>query len=58
MVLPLVHREAYNGTYGFDPLNFKHQKLTQVGVYVDVEQIPRKPMFLKFEEAGGYSFLL
>ena len=27
---------------------FKHHNLTQVGVYVDGEQIPQKPLFLKF----------
>ena len=26
--------------------------LTQVGVYVDREQVPRKPLFLNFDEAG------
>ena len=49
----MVDTEAYNGLYGSNPYNFKHHSLTQVGVYVDEEQIPRKPLFLKFSEAGG-----
>ena len=37
LVLVLVDTEAYNGTYASNPYNFKHDNLTQVGVYVDRE---------------------
>ena len=57
IVLGLVDTEAYNGSYGANPFDFKHHNLTQVGVYVDGEQIPRKPLFLKFDEAGGQNFI-
>ena len=57
LVLVLVDTEAYNGTYASNLFNFKHHDLTQVGVYVDGEQIPRKPLFLKFDEAGGQNFI-
>ena len=57
LVLVLVDTEAYNGTYGSNPFNFKHHNLNQVGVYVDGEQIPRKPLFLKFDEAGGQNII-
>ena len=57
LVLVLVDTEAFNGTYTSNPYNFKHHNLTQVGVYVDGEQIPRKPLFLKFSEAGGQNFI-
>ena len=57
IVLGLVDSEAYNGSYGTNPFDFKHHNLTQVGVYVDGEQIPRKPLFLKFDEAGGQNFI-
>ena len=57
LVLVLVDTEAFNGTYSSNPFNFKHHSLTQVGVYVDGEQIPRKPLFLKFDEAGGQNFI-
>ena len=53
----MVDTEASNGTYGSNPYNFKHHNLIQVGVYVDGEQIPRKPLFLKFSEAGGQIFI-
>ena len=57
LVLVLVDTEAFNGTYGSNPFNFKHHNLNQVGVYVDGEQIPRKPLFLKFGEAGGQNII-
>ena len=57
LVCVMVDTEADNETYGSKPYNFKHHNLTQVGVYVDGEQIPRKPLFLKFSEAGGQNFI-
>ncbi|XP_078357498.1 uncharacterized protein F54H12.2-like [Oculina patagonica] len=57
LVLVLVDTAAFNGTYTSNPYNFKHHNLTQVGIYVDGEQIPRKPLFLKFDEAGGQNFI-
>ena len=57
LVLVLVDTEAFNSTYGSNPFNFKHHNLNQVGVYVDGEQIPRKPLFLKFGEAGGQNII-
>ena len=57
LVCVLVDTEAYNGTYGSNTYNFKHHHLTQVGIYVDGEQIPRKPLFVKFSEAGGQNFI-
>ena len=53
----MVDAEAYNGTCGSNPYNFKHHNLTHVGVYMDGEQMPRKPLFLKFSEAGGQNFI-
>ena len=48
IVLVLVDFQAYNGTYSTNPFNFKHHNLTQVGVYVDGEQI---------DEAGGQNVI-
>ena len=49
--------EAFNGSYTTNPFNFKHYNLSQVGVYVDGEQIPRKPLTLKFDADGGQTFM-
>ena len=57
LVLVLVDTAALNGSYASNLYNFKHHSLTQVGVYVDGEQIPHKPLFLKFSEAGGQNFI-
>ena len=58
IVLVLVDTEAFNGTYTSNPYNFKHHNLTQATVCVDGEQIPRKLLFLKFDEAGGQNFIV
>ena len=47
----LVDTEAYDGSYRTNTFYFKHYILTQVGVYVDGEQIPRKRVFLNFDAA-------
>ena len=57
IVLGLVDTEAYNGSYRTNPFYFKHHNLTQVGVYVDGEQIPRKPLFLNFDASGGQNVI-
>ena len=54
----LVDTEAFNGTYTSNPYNFKYHNLTQATVCVDGEQIPRKLLFLKFDEAGGQNFIV
>ena len=56
-VLVLVDTAAFNGSYTSNPYNFKHHSLSHVGVYTDGVQIPRKPLFLKFSEAGGQNFI-
>lgn len=57
IVFGLVDTEAFNGSYTTNPFNFKHYNLSQVGVYVDGEQIPRKPLTLKFDADGGQNFM-
>ena len=57
IVLGLVDAEAYNGSYLTNPLYFKHHNLTQLGVFLDGEQIPRKPLFLNFDTAGGQNVI-
>ena len=57
IVLGLVDTEAYNGSYRTNTFYFKHYNLTQVGVYVDGEQILRKPLFLNFDAAGGQNVI-
>ena len=39
------------------PSTSKHHNLIQVGVYVDGEQISRKPLFPNFDAAGGQNVI-
>ena len=55
--IPLRNIKSVISPCASNPFNFKHHNLTQVGVYVDGEQIPRKPLFLKFDEAGSQNFI-
>lgn len=57
IVFGLVDTEAFNGSYTTNPFNFKHYNLSQVGVYVNGEQIPRKPLTLKFDADGDQNFM-
>lgn len=57
IVFGLVDTEAFNRSYTTNPFNFKHYNLSQVGVYIDGEQIPRKPLTLKFDADGGHNFM-
>ena len=57
IVLGLVDTEAYNGSCRTNPFNFNYHNLTQVGVYVDGEQVPWKPLFLNIDSAGGQNVI-
>ncbi len=50
VVIGLVDNDAYNGIYGKNPYNFKHNKLNFLAVYLDGQQIPAKPLQPNFEE--------
>ena len=51
VALGLMDTDAYNGSYCINPFYFKHQHLinSEVGIYVDGEQIPQKHFFLNFD---------
>ena len=57
IVLGLLDTEAYNESYRTNPFYFKHHNLIQVGVYVEGEQIPRKPLFPNFDASGGQNVI-
>ena len=57
IVLRSVDTEAYNRSYRTNPFYFKHPNVTQVGVYVDGEQIPREPLFLNSDAASGQNVI-
>ena len=46
----MMDNDSYNGSYKKNPFNFQHYSLTQVGISVNGEEIPFKPLKLSFDE--------
>ena len=55
LVVGLVDNLAYNGT---NPYNFQHFNLNKLGVFLDGQQIPLRPITSKFYEEGGQEYTL
>ena len=46
----VMDNDSYNGNYKNNPFNFKHYNLTQIGLSVNGEEVPFKPLKLNFDE--------
>ena len=46
----MMDNDSQNGNYKKNPFNFKHYNLTQIGISVNGEEIPFKPLKLDFDE--------
>ena len=46
----MMDNDSYNGNYKKNPFNFKHCNLTQIGISVNGEEVPFKPLKLNFDE--------
>ena len=46
----MIDNDSYNGNYEKNPFNFQHYNLTQIGISVDGEEIPFKPLKLNFDD--------
>ena len=46
----MMDNDSYNGNYKKNPFNFQHYKLTQIGISVNGEEIPFKPLKLNFDD--------
>ena len=46
----MLDNDSYNGNYKKNPFNIQHYKLTQIGISVDGEEIPFKPLKLNFDD--------
>ena len=46
----MMDNDYYNGNDKKNPLNFKHYNLTQIGISVNGEEVPFKPLKLSFDE--------
>ena len=46
----MMDNDSYNGNYKNNPFNFQHYNLTQIGISVNGEEVPFKPLKLNFDE--------
>ena len=57
VVIGMVTSAAYSGQYDKSPFNFGHFNLDFIGLYVNNESRPFKPMKLKFSTEGGQNYI-
>ncbi len=57
LVIAMTESTAFNGSYGKNPFNFQLFKATSFNVTVDGEQIPQRPIEMKFPTTGGKTYL-
>lgn len=53
IVVALVDQKAVNGNYSANPFNFEHMGVTDVGIYVNGESVPGRPLKTDFS-TGQY----
>ena len=58
VIVAMVDTDAFNGSYAKNPFNFKHYNANFVGLFLDGEQIPHRPMKLSFRTAGGVNNIM
>jgi hypothetical protein len=54
IVIGMVDADAFNGTYTKKPFNFKNYDITTMGLTVNGENLPGKPLQLKFVADSNY----
>lgn len=53
----MVDADSYNGVYTKNPFNFKNYNTTFLGLTVNGEHLPGKPLQLKYAVAGGTNYV-
>ena len=54
MTVAFVSQSALNGSYIKNPFNFKHASITHIGLYVDGNSVPGRPMKCDFGTSGNF----
>jgi hypothetical protein len=54
IVIGMVDADAFNGTYAKNPFNFKNYNITTMGLTVNGESLPGKPLQLRFDGGRDY----
>lgn len=55
VVVGLIPQKSGNGAYDSNPLNFKHYTATDVGLFVNGESVPARPLKLDFGNDRKYA---
>lgn len=50
LVVAMVNADSYSGSYSSNPYTFQHYDLSSLGVYLDDESIPAKPLKMNFTQ--------
>lgn len=58
VVIAIVDNDAYNGSYRKNPYNFKNYEVSSLAVFADSNEVPQKPLQLKYSDDGGQAYLL
>ena len=57
IVIGMVDSTAFNGSFKKNPFNFKNYDITYLGLTVNGEHLPSKPLQMKFGDAGGANYI-
>ena len=49
IAISMMDNDSHNGNYKMNSFNIQHYKLTQIGISVNGEEIPFKPLKLNFD---------
>ncbi|XP_063436305.1 uncharacterized protein F54H12.2-like [Mytilus trossulus] len=55
LVVGLISQDSGNGSYGTNPFFFNHYNATDVGIYVNGESVPSRPLKLDFGDNRQYA---
>ena len=50
IAIGMMDNDSYNGNYKKNSFNFQHYNLTQIGISVNGEEVPFKPLKLNFDD--------
>ncbi|XP_071481139.1 uncharacterized protein F54H12.2-like [Diadema antillarum] len=57
VVVGFVDTDAFNGTFGKNPFNFKHLRLNFISLTIDGETVPMRPLRPSFAAGAGQSYI-
>ena len=58
VIVAMVDTDSFNGSYTKNPFNFKHYNANFVGLFLNGEQVPHRPLKLSYRTAGGVNNIM